>query len=88
MAALSTLWVGLFPSIVASDAVGVAATGCMPELVINNATIIGCGRSASVCPWHHMTVRGRGTGGEPEWRVVTRTFFRRAVEAIKTPSPV
>ena len=27
----------------------------------NNATIIGCGRSASVCPWHHMTVRGRGT---------------------------
>ena len=61
MAALSTLWVGLFPSIVASDAVGGAATGCMPELVINNATIIGCGRSASVCPWHHMTVRGRGT---------------------------
>ena len=29
MAALSTLWVGLFPS----DAVGGAATGCVPELV-------------------------------------------------------
>ena len=60
IAALSTLWVGLFPS----DVVGGAATGCMrcmPELVINNATIIGCGRSASVCSWHHMTVRGRGT---------------------------
>ena len=34
----------------------------MPELVINNAAVIGCGRSASVCPWHHMTVRGRGRG--------------------------
>ena len=63
MAALSTLWVGLFPSIVASDVVGGAVSYRMHAraIVINNATIIGCGGSASVCPWHHMIVRGRGT---------------------------
>ena len=40
--------------------VGGAATGCMPARVVN-ATLIRCGRSASVCLLHHMTVRGRGT---------------------------
>ena len=47
MAALSTLWVGLFPGIT-SDAVGGAAT-----------ERLAVGGSAE-CR-HHMTVRGRGT---------------------------
>ena len=79
IAALSTLWVGLFPGIVASDAVGGAATGRSCQLTV--------GGSAE-CR-HHMIARGRGTDkGETEWRVVARTFLRHAVEAIKTPSPV
>ena len=51
MAALSTLWVGLFPGIVSSDAVGGAATDRSGQLAV--------GGSAE-CR-HHMTVRGRGT---------------------------
>ena len=51
MAALSTLWVGLFPGIVASDAVGGAATDRSGQLAV--------GGSAE-CR-HHMIVRGRGT---------------------------
>ena len=88
IAGLSTLWVGLFPSIVASDAVGGAATGCMPELVISNATIIGCGAERKCRPMASHDCSRAWNCGEPEWRVVTRTFLRRAVEAIKTPSPV
>ena len=37
MAALSTLWVGLFPSIVASDAVGGAATGRSGQLAVGGS---------------------------------------------------
>ena len=37
MAALSTLWVGLFPGIVASNAVGGAATGRSGQLVVGGS---------------------------------------------------